>query len=77
MFPFSLKRIFYPKKRTSKTRYWGSLNNFSFESSNMEKIRRSDPNCPPLLPTTASNLEFDFSDYIPDDVYFHDEEYVC
>ncbi len=27
---------------------------------------------------TVSNLEFDFGDpFPPDDVYFHDEEYVC
>ena len=32
----------------------------------------------PPLPAATVNLEFDFGDYTPpDEVYFHDQEYVC
>jgi len=43
----------------------------------LKHIGEETQRAPPLLPTTVSNLEFDFGDTLPDDVYFHDEEYVC
>ncbi len=43
----------------------------------LKHIGEETQRAPPLLPATVSNLEFDFGDYIlPDEVYFHDEEYV-
>ena len=44
----------------------------------LKHIGEETQRAPPLLPVaTVSNLEFDFGDpFPPDDVYFHDEEYV-
>lgn len=43
----------------------------------LKHIGEETQRAPPLPKATVSNLEFDFGDYIPpDDVYFHDEEYV-